>query len=194
MIRPTLIVLAKAPRMGRVKTRLARGIGQAQALRFYRATLARTLRVLGRDPRWDRVLAVAPDPALSGWPKDWRAVPQGGGDLGVRMLRHLARAPGPAVLIGGDIPGVTPAAIARAFRELRRHAVVFGPAEDGGYWLIGTRRPPRDLNALSGVRWSTPHALADSIAALGLEPGFTDTLRDVDDADAYRRRGQALGF
>lgn len=193
MIRPTVIVLAKAPRMGRVKTRLARGIGQAQALRFYRATLARTLRVLGRDPRWDRVVAVAPDRALAGWPDAWRAVPQGAGDLGVRMLRQLAAAPGPAVLIGGDIPGVTPAAIARAFQELRRHAVVFGPAEDGGYWLIGTRRPPRDIHALSGVRWSTPHALADSIDALSLAPGFTDTLRDVDDADAYRR-GQALGL
>lgn len=187
MIRPTLIVLAKAPRMGRAKTRLACGIGQTAALRFYRATLARTLRVLGHDPRWDKVLAVAPDGALAGWPREWRVVPQGGGDLGARMLRQLAAVSGPAILIGGDIPGVTSTAIGRAFSQLRRHDVVFGPAEDGGYWLIGTRRPPRSVRALAGVRWSTAHALADSVAALGLRAGFADILPDVDDATDYKR-------
>lgn len=61
MRRPTLIVLAKAPRMGLVKTRLARAVGQAEAVRFHRTALARTLRVLSRDPRWRKVLALAPD-------------------------------------------------------------------------------------------------------------------------------------
>jgi len=191
-MRPTLIVLAKAPRMGRVKRRLARDFGEAAALCFYRSCLAGTLRRLGRDPRWTKILAVAPDRAISGWPRPWQAVPQGAGDLGRRMLRQLrAAGPGPAVLIGGDIPGIDPGAVARALDRLRRADVVFGPSDDGGYWLIGFRRPPPDEDALSGVRWSTEHAMADSIAALrrkaGLRVALADTIADVDDLAALRR-------
>ncbi|WP_114394868.1 TIGR04282 family arsenosugar biosynthesis glycosyltransferase [Oleisolibacter albus] len=192
MNRPTLIVLAKAPMLGRVKRRLARGLGEAQALRFYRACLAGTLRRLGGDPRWDRVLAVAPDrlarrPAWpAGWTRGWRLAAQGDGDLGRLMLRQLAAADGPCVLIGGDIPGITPAQIARALAALRRADAVFGPSADGGYWLIGLKRPPRRLDLLDGVRWSSPHALADSMRILGLHSILTDRLADVDEAADYR--------
>ena len=193
-MRPTLVVLAKAPRMGRVKRRLAAGLGEAQALRFYRSCLAGTLRRLGRDPRWERVLAVAPDRALAGWPPGWRAVPQGGGDLGERMLRQLmAAGPGPAVLVGGDIPGITPAAIAQALAALRRADAVFGPSDDGGYWLIGFRRPPRRVDLLAGVRWSTEHALEDSVRALGLRTAYAGRIADVDEAAGYRRWRRAGG-
>ncbi len=117
-------------------------------------------------------------------------IPQGGGDLGDRMGRVMRAAPtGPVCIIGADIPGITRAHIGRAFRALGNHDAVFGPAPDGGYWLIGLRRtapPPSTL--FQGVRWSSPDALTDTISTLpGLRIAQIDTLRDVDRAaDLYR--------
>jgi glycosyltransferase A (GT-A) superfamily protein (DUF2064 family) len=92
------------------------------------------------------------------------------------------------VLIGSDIPAVTRAHIAAALAALGRHDSVFGPAEDGGYWLVGERRLHAMPDLFRGVRWSSPHALADTLA--NLAPGETDafaaTLADVDDGAAYR--------
>lgn len=174
--RRTLIVMAKQPRLGRVKTRLAADIGPVAATAFYRRTLARTLRVLGDDRRWRLVVAVAPD----AWrPRGLTTMPQGHGDLGQRMRRCLnACLPGEAVLIGADIPAVAPRHIARAFALLRRHGFVLGPASDGGYWLIGARHP---VPPLAPVRWSSPHTLADT-ARLLPAVGLADMLDDVDTA------------
>ncbi|MEJ0070815.1 MAG: DUF2064 domain-containing protein [Pseudomonadota bacterium] len=93
-----------------------------------------------------------------------------------------------AVLIGSDIPAVTRPAIARAFAALGRSRFVFGPAVDGGYWLIGWRRGAWPLGALGRVRWSTEHALADSRASLpvGTNVALVDRLADLDDGAAYR--------
>src|SRR5699024_5098145 len=103
---------------------------------------ARLLREV-RDPRWRLVLAVAPDRAAltsRAWPAHLPRIPQGRGDLGARMARILRRAgPGPVCVIGGDIPGVRCRYIAHAFKALGAHDAVFGPAPDGGYWLIGVR-------------------------------------------------------
>ena len=107
------------------------------------------------------------------------------------MLRPFQTLPpGPVVLVGSDIPGMRPHHIARAFRLLGRHDLVFGPASDGGFWLIGARRiraMPRDLFA--GVRWSTAHALADTRANVpaAVSAGEADTLDDIDTATDLRR-------
>ncbi|WP_152498214.1 TIGR04282 family arsenosugar biosynthesis glycosyltransferase [Roseovarius sp. THAF8] len=190
-MRRQLVVMLKEPRPGRVKTRLARDIGPPAATWWVRHQTARLLRRL-RDPRWDLVLAVAPDVAgLSSraWPDDLERMPQGPGNLGDRMARVMrTRPPGPVCIIGGDIPGITPAHIARAFASLGRNDAVFGPAPDGGYWLIGMKRT-RAVPAtfLQDVRWSTEHALADSRATLpDSRIGLVDTLRDVDTADDLR--------
>ena len=83
-----------------------------------------------------------------------------------------------------------------AFRLLGAHDLVFGPAADGGFWLVGARRrqPPRGL--FERVRWSGPHALADTLAGLPrrTQIGFVETLEDVDDANAYRRLRPRRGF
>jgi hypothetical protein len=110
---------------------------------------------------------------------------QGEGDLGARMVRALrAEAPGPAAVIGSDILGLGPAHIARAFRVLGRADTLLGPAPDGGYWLIGARHPGRlPPRVLEGVRWSGPHARADTAACLrgaGLTVAEADTLDDAD--------------
>lgn len=188
--RRTLILLVKVPRPGRVKTRLARDIGTVAACWWFRHQTARMIRNLGRDRRWHTLLAVAPDTALAAldpvWPPGLARIAQGAGDMGARMRRALDRAPsGPAVLIGADIPAVRPAHIARAFSALGRGEAVFGPAGDGGYWLIGLKRgglaAPAGL--LQGVRWSHPQTLADSLATLGpLRPVLIDRLADVDTA------------
>lgn len=191
MIRRQLVVMLKEPRPGRVKTRLARDIGRIAATWWVRHQTARLLRRL-RDPRWDLVLAVAPDAAgltSRAWPDDLERMPQGPGNLGDRMARVMrTRPPGPVCIIGGDIPGITPAHIARAFASLGRNDAVFGPAPDGGYWLVGMKRT-RAVPAgfLQRVRWSTEHALADSRATLpDARIGLVDTLRDVDTADDLR--------
>lgn len=179
--------MVKLPRAGRVKTRLARDIGSIAATWWFRHQVARLLRRL-RDPRWRIVLAVSPDLALSSrtWPADLPRIPQGGGDLGARMARAMSAAPpGPVCVIGADIPGITRAAVWRVFRALGPAEVVFGPAEDGGYWLVGVRNArqmPRSL--FDGVRWSTEHALADSLASVpGLRIALVDRLADVDTVD-----------
>lgn len=185
--RPTLIVMVKEPRPGRVKTRLGRDIGMDAAAWWFRHQVAGLLRRL-RDPRWRIVLAVAPDKqALTGriWPRDLARMPQGRGDLGHRMARAMARFPhGPVCVIGADIPGIAPRHVARAFRTLGKADAVFGPAPDGGYWLVGLKRgglARRDM--FDGVRWSTHHALADSAAALRhLRQALVDPLADVDRA------------
>jgi rSAM/selenodomain-associated transferase 1 len=192
MQRRTLVVMVKAPVMGRVKTRLAREVGSIEALRFYRSATAALLRRLAFDPRWRTVLAIDPPRACraSHWSRAIARSPQCRGDLGVRMRDQLGRAPhGPVVLIGSDIPGIAPRHVADAFAALRCHDSVFGPAEDGGYWLIGLCagfRPPGGL--FDHVRWSTPHALADTRANLsGRKVAFVATLFDVDDAADWRR-------
>ncbi len=189
-----VVIFARAPRLGRVKSRLAAGIGAAATLRFYRRTCASLLRRLGRDRRWRVHLALTPDRDAAS-PRPWR-VPdmayrrQGPGDLGQRMVRALHRRGGDTLVIGSDIPEIGPGHIAAAFRALGTHDLVFGPARDGGYWLVGiAARQHLPLTLFRRVRWSSEHALADTLAGLPkhLAVAFVETLEDVDDAEAYRR-------
>lgn len=177
--------MVKEPRPGRVKTRLGRDIGMVGAAWWFRHQVTRLLRGVD-DPRWQTILAVTPDhQGLRSriWPAHLPRVPQGSGDLGARMGRLLrGLPPGPVCIVGADVPGITRAHIARAFAALGHHQAVLGPAEDGGYWLVGLKRiapPPATL--FKDVRWSTPHALADTLAGLrGLNVALIDQLRDVD--------------
>lgn len=186
-----LVVMAKAPVAGVVKSRLGAQIGVVEATRFYRVALARLLRRLAGDPRWRLRLAVTPDSAVRApiWPRDIPRQAQGRGDLGARMQSVFDwLPPGPAVIIGSDIPGIAASHIARGFAALRRHDAVFGPAEDGGYWLIGLKRRPVVPQPFAGVRWSTCHALTDTLVnCRALDVAFLDTLPDVDAAVDWRR-------
>jgi rSAM/selenodomain-associated transferase 1 len=191
-----LVIFARAPQFGRVKRRLGQAIGTAEATRFYRATLRRQIAALSSDPRWKVWLFVTPDTerrhiAWCGAVLPDRVQPQGRGDLGQRMLRPFKKLPpGPVVLVGSDIPAMRPSHVAHAFRLLARHELVFGPANDGGFWLVGARRRrpmPRSLYA--NVRWSTAHALADTRANIpvSVSVGLADELDDVDTAEDLRR-------
>lgn len=192
-----LVVMVKAPVAGRVKTRLAQGIGSARATGFYRAALAAVVARVRRPRQWRTYLAVTPDVATgeSMWPPACRMFGQGGGDLGQRMQRVMERLPpGPVVIIGSDVPGITAAHIARAFDALRAADVVIGPSSDGGYWLIGLRRRPRVVRLFDGVRWSHAETLADTLGnAGGLRVMKLDELDDVDDAEDYARLRGGIG-
>ncbi len=181
----TLVIMVKEPRPGRVKTRLGRDIGMVGAAWWFRHQTRSLIRRL-RDPRWQIVLAVAPDQeGLTSrvWPADLPRTAQGRGDLGDRMGRMLRGMPkGPVCLIGADIPGITRGHIERGFKALGRSHMVFGPAPDGGYWLVGAQRYAALPHGLfRNVRWSTEYALADTLASIpGCRVSMLDQLRDVD--------------
>ncbi len=189
--------MAKVPVAGRVKTRLARHIGVGAALRFYRATSAALVSRLGRQPFWETHLAIAPDADARSrvFPAAVRRIGQGTGDLGARMQRPMRMLPpGPVCVIGTDIPDLRVVDIRRAFRLLGRHQVVFGPAQDGGFWLVGQRRRPRLLEPYAGVRWSHADTLADVLANLAGHPtGFTTRLSDVDNPADLARHAHLIG-
>lgn len=177
--------MAKVPVAGRVKTRLAHELGVATATRFARHA---TMGVLARmtHPAWHTTVAVTPDGGTRWrlWPPHADRMPQGHGGLGRRMQRIMDRmAPGPVVIIGTDIPGIRASHVRDAFRLLGRHDAAVGPATDGGYWLVGLRRRPRVPRIFQAVRWSSPHALADTLANLGgLSVARVAVLSDVDTA------------
>jgi rSAM/selenodomain-associated transferase 1 len=181
-----LVVMVKVPVAGRVKTRLAHQVGIARATSFSRHTAAAVLARLGASRVWETVLAVTPDTQLwdPRWPSHLMRIAQGGGDLGQRMQRIMRRQPpGPVVIIGTDIPAIRPGYIAAAFAALGRCDAVLGPARDGGYWLVGLKRTPRVMSVFGNVRWSSPHALEDTLTNLaGYRVARAVTLGDVDDA------------
>jgi len=182
-MKDTVIVFARAPRLGAVKRRLARDIGDRGALRFYRATLWGLLRSLRRERRFRTVLAATPDQAALVLPWRIKRIPQGRGGLGERMDHACRRFPhGRVAIIGSDIPDAGASDLIAAFRALRTADAVFGPAMDGGFWLVGLgpRRPARPF---AKARWSTEHALADTVDNFpGRRIVRLRTLRDVDTA------------
>lgn len=188
-----LVIFARTPQVGRVKRRLASEIGVLAAGRFYRSILFEQIKHLTKDRRWTIWLFITPDTALDhpAWRRVERRRPQGRHDLGRRMkLPFLSLPPGPVVLVGSDIPAMRPAHIARAFALLGRSDLVFGPATDGGFWLVGAKRVrPLPQTLFAGVRWSTPTTLKQTLAGIPrhVSVALADTLDDVDDAAAYCR-------
>jgi rSAM/selenodomain-associated transferase 1 len=181
-VKDTVFVFARAPRLGAVKRRLAREIGDRAALRFYLASLHRTVRRLARDRRFRTVLAVTPDHAPARWPRGVPRVPQGRGDLGQRMHRVTQRQRhGRVAVVGTDIPAMTADDVAHAFRLLGRAQACFGPAADGGYWLVALS-PRRPSTPFARVRWSSEWALADTLA--NFSNHTVAMLRELQDVDS----------
>lgn len=191
-----LIVFARVPRLGRVKSRLAAGIGEAPALAAYRSMLVDTLATCASLAGATTLLCVEgedPDGACAALAERFgmRIERQPGGDLGERMQRVLAsqlaagRIP---VLVGCDCPPLTAGDLEAAFDALKTADAVFGPTEDGGYSLVGVRRDLPEV--FSGLAWgsdSVMRATREALRALGASWGELRTLWDVDDVDDYRR-------
>ncbi len=203
-MRGLVIIFLKAPVAGRVKTRLGAEIGCGRAAALFRAMTARTI-ARARSGPWRTRLAIDPPGAAGGfaniWPPTLEQVAQARGDLGDRMTAAIRAAPaGPVVIIGADAPGLRGRHIREAFTALGRADAVIGPAEDGGFWLIGLARRRAAPGLFAGVRWSTPEARADALASLpaGFSIETLETLTDVDDASSLRALdggpGGALGL
>ena len=189
-----LLVFAREPVLGRVKTRLAAGIGNHAALAVYRELLALTAAAVAEAQvpatLW---LAEAPaPPADPAQPRpEWPGLPwcvQPAADsLGDRMAHAFAQvfAAGATrvVIIGTDCPGLSAEILRRAFDQLRAHDLVVGPADDGGYYLLGLNALQPDLFA--NKDWSTATVLPDTLAdaaRLGLRVAQLPTLHEVDSA------------
>ena len=187
----SVVVMARPAVAGEVKTRLAEACGNRFALAVYRLMLRRTLRRVARGP-WTTVVAVAPS---AGERRRRRfgglaTIAQSGRDLGERMQNAFAAMPpGPVVMVGTDIPGLHRQHISRAFRSLHRHQAVFGPAHDGGYWLVGLAPELREAGIFSPVRWSSHHALADTLENIpaACATALIGTLGDVDTVEDVER-------
>ncbi|MFE3634996.1 DUF2064 domain-containing protein [Streptomyces cellostaticus] len=175
----TLLVIAKEPRPGRVKTRLTPPFSPAQAAALAEASLLDTLRAVAGTPATRRLLVLdgRPGPWL---PPGFDVVPQCAGGLDDRLADAFAHCAGPALLIGMDTPQVTPALLTVDFADCDAY---FGPAEDGGFWALGLARPEPAL--LRGVPMSTAatgSVQRERLVAAGLRVRDLPSLRDVDTA------------
>jgi len=199
---PVVLVFAKEPTPGAVKTRLAAALGAARAAQIYRdltaltlahAVAARDAGVIGKIELW--CAPSADSSYFRGLAADASATlhTQVEGDLGARMANAIADAltrAGAALLIGTDCPLLDADRLARAAALLAQHDAVLGPAEDGGFVLVGARRPL----PFAAIRWSAAHALDDTAAGFaraGIHWAALSVLWDVDDS-ADLARWEAL--
>ena len=183
-----LIVFLRPPVLGRVKTRLAADIGKQQALDIYTRLMTHTLREAARIPcrkeAWWAAQPPDPDPAAT-----MGFVPslQSPGDLGKRMStafrKGFADGRAPVVIIGTDCPGMCTALLERAFAALGEYDSVIGPAQDGGYYLLGLNKPLDEL--FRNKAWSSSSVLPATVADLerhGRSCHLLPELVDVDTA------------
>jgi rSAM/selenodomain-associated transferase 1 len=182
----TLMVLAKAPVPGRVKTRFCPPCTPEQAAALAEAALADTLATVAATPVDRRVLVLDGEPGP--WlPASIDVVAQADGGLDERLAAAFAAAGGPALLIGMDTPQVTVDLLRDAMASLRADGTdaVLGPAHDGGFWAVGLRRPDPDV--FLGVSMSRPDTGARQharLVACGHRVRFLPALTDVDDMTA----------
>ncbi len=177
----TVIVIAKEPVPGRVKTRLVPPLTHADAAVLAAAAITDTLRAAANVPSAKRLLAWDGRPGT--WlPAGWTLTPQPSGGLDARLISAFAAAGrGPAVLVGMDTPQFEPHQLTTF--DSRRYDACLGFARDGGYWAIGFRDPDWAARTIDGVpmsRSDTGVIQLDRLRAAGLRVQLLDELSDVD--------------
>ncbi|HEX9781244.1 MAG TPA: TIGR04282 family arsenosugar biosynthesis glycosyltransferase [Opitutaceae bacterium] len=196
---PLIVLFAKAPQPGLAKTRLAAEVGEEEAMWLYRLLVERQLRAIPAG--WPMEIHYAPrnaGPEMRAWLGGHHAyVPQSAGDLGERLqsaFAHSFAADARAVIaIGSDCPELNAGDFLQAEEVLQRKDAVVGPARDGGYYLIGLRRPAPQLFA--DVPWSTAQVFATTISHLenaGLSYELLGVKDDIDDVASMRRVARHL--
>jgi uncharacterized protein len=178
---PRLVLFARYPTAGAAKTRLIPALGPEGAARVHRALTERTVQLL-TDSGFPVELHYtgADEAAFRDWlGEGFSLVPQADGDLTVRLLAALY--PAPFIFFGSDTPDLAAHHVAGAVAALESHSVVIGPADDGGYYLIGMKQPMPEL--LTDMPWSTDQVTPETLrrlSGLGIEPALLETLHDCD--------------
>jgi rSAM/selenodomain-associated transferase 1 len=201
----TVCLFLKSARLGEAKSRLAHGIGVVRARAIYRALVEHQAAEIPVD--WRVAVYFAPSNAgeeMRIWlapqlPEGTRFVPQCDGDLGRRLLaaarKEFDNGSQSVYLIGGDCPGLSRDYFYEAERALSGNDIVLGPAEDGGYVLLGIKRPHHVLFA--DIAWSTPMVLNQTlVAARGqtLSVRLLRPLVDIDDATTLHDQSKIFPF
>ncbi len=188
-----VVLFAREPVAGRVKTRLAREIGEGSATALYGSFLQDLAAALPDPAHWDAVLAHAefePGPFLVGtFRAPWELFPQGDGSLGERLARIVVRSRmegrRDVVIAGSDAPTLGREDLVAAFGVLEEDVdVVFAPAPDGGYSLVGLRGNVDPAAVFTAVRWSSEYALRDSRRSAegrGYRVRLLSTVPDIDE-------------
>jgi len=177
-----LVVIAKAPVAGQVKTRLSPPCSPTEAAALAEAALADTCAAVAEAAAGRRIALLEGRPGA--WlPEGFEVIPQADGGLDARLAAAFEAVGGPALVVAGDTPQVTPALLEQAAGSLDRRGVdaVLGGSDDGGYWAVGLRVPCRA--AFLGVPMSRPwtgRAQRARFASLGLECAELPVLRDID--------------
>lgn len=177
---PRVVLFARYPDPGRAKTRLIPALGAEGAARLHRTLTERTITAVRQSGLALEIRSTgAPVATFVDWLGDGNIVDQGAGDLGERLER--AGPPYPTLFIGADAPDLTPALLRNAADALIDAPAVIGPAEDGGYWLLGLARAVDDVFAR--IDWSTDAVCAQTrarLAAAEIDPVMLPELADCD--------------
>jgi uncharacterized protein len=178
-----LIIFIRKPELGKVKTRLAASIGDEKALVIYEKLLEHT-RVVAQNSNCDKYLFSTTDVETVHW-KSFNVATQIGGSLGEKMLAAFEMVFNDGyqktIIIGSDCPQLSSELIDDAFEKLNFYDVVIGPANDGGYYLLGMKKTYNKLFA--NKDWGTGTVLSDTkktIADLSLSAYELQVLTDVD--------------
>lgn len=191
MSKKLLIIFVKNIKLGKVKTRLAKTVGDENAFTIYKA-LVEVTEIATSSINVDKRIYFSDAIIHEKWPNDYKAV-QKGEDLGQRMSNAFKDGFNDGyteiVLIGSDLPNITKKVINNGFGSLKSKEVVFGPAEDGGYYLVGMSKLHHFI--FENKAWSTSNLLEETLSELKqkkIEVSLIETLNDIDtfeDLQAY---------
>jgi len=190
-----LIIIAKHPEKGKVKTRLNGHLSDDKIVELYIYLLNNTVRKLKAVPGIDTFIAFAPEGARDYFTEfGVRTISLPDGDLGSRMLHAFQEVfhtgYQKASLVGADIPDLSVPIIRKSIELLSGNDIVFGPAKDGGYYLVGMRKLLREI--FEDVPWSSGQTLEKSLEQarrFGYSVAFTEMLSDIDTIEDVKRAG-----
>jgi len=181
-----LIIFARRPEISVGKTRLKKRIGRILGSNFYYYNLMQTIKRLGADKRINITICTTPDSSIKNWPKNiFFTIPriaQGPGDIGMKMWKILSDNSSKKIIIGSDIPNITSKIIIKAWKKLYSSQIVFGPSEDGGFWLIGLSQNHKIKKLFYNVDWTKNNTLEQVECNINasIKISYVDTLIDID--------------
>jgi hypothetical protein len=193
--RPTLLIFIKNPELGKAKTRLAESVGPERALKIYEALLKHTRQLAQAVDAQRMLFYSAFVDEEDQWPnKEFSKYLQTSGGLGERMSAAFAQAfdaeGGPVLIIGSDCAQLTPAIVEAGIKALETHDFVIGPAEDGGYYLLGMRAIHPEV--FQNIAWSTETVLPQTLEIISRNSwshALLPVLSDIDYEEDWEKHG-----